>query len=474
MTQNSIRSVILCGGNGKRLWPVSRESMPKQFARLNGDMSLLQETAQRLEDCGCVAPILMAAETHRFTVATQMEETSQFNHTIVLEPEPRNTAAAFLAAAEIAAKDDPDTILLFSPSDHVMKQPMNFCAAMAAASEYARRDQIVTFGIKPERAETGYGYIQLADELGAPGAVQRYLRFVEKPGQAAAEEMIESGEFLWNSGIFMVKARALIEMFKAHQGKMTATVRKSIREGKRDLDFFRIGASYAKAQNISFDHAIMEQVNGWVAPIAPGWSDLGNWRSVWQESHRTVEGVARKGAVKAINCQDSLLVSDDDNMQVVGIGLRNIAAVATRDAVMITDLDSAQSMSVAVEQMRADGISQATDFPRIERPWGHYETLALGPRFQVKAIVVRPGGKLSLQSHMHRAEHWVVVEGSAVVTVEEDRKLLGENESIFIPLGAIHRLENAGRVPLRLIEVQSGTYLGEDDIVRYEDIYERA
>ena len=473
MTNLRIRPVILCGGNGKRLWPASRKSFPKQFARLTGKDSLLQATVRRLEDAGCVAPLLMTASDYRFIVGEQMDEIGVHGHRIVIEPAARNTAPAICAAAEIIHTEDPHALMLIVPSDHHFHDPLAFAAALAKAAARAAEGDIVTFGIRPDRPETGYGYIELRDAIGADRTAQPFVQFIEKPSREGAESMIAAGRYVWNSGIFLAPVATLRAAFGRHAPQVRAAARVAVREGQKDLDFFRLGDGFSSAPDISFDYAVMEKETGFVVPMEAGWNDLGSWRSVWEESSRDADGVAVTGSAVAMSCENALLRSEDSGVQVVGIGLRNIAAIATRDAVLIADLDAAQDVGVAVEKLRLSGVRQATEFPRHSRPWGYYETLALGSRYQVKSIVVKPGAALSLQSHVHRAEHWVVVEGTASVTVGTTEKLLAENQSVYIPLGEVHRLANPGKVELRLIEVQTGGYLGEDDIIRYEDIYER-
>lgn len=474
MSLPKVHPVILCGGSGKRLWPASRKSMPKQFVRLAGDSSLLQQTIRRVEDISSAPPVLLTGHDYRFVVAEQAAEIGLKGHRMVVEPEGRNTGPAVCAAVELIQAQDHDALVLICPADHVIADVMTFAKAVAAAIPAAARGEIVTFGIRPDRAETGYGYIELASEAHPDGLPLPFVRFTEKPDAATAEAMVASGRYVWNSGIFLASAKTLITAFGRHAPALRATVRRAIREAATDLDFLRLGPAYAEAPDLSIDYAVMEHVQGTVVPVSVGWSDLGSWRAVWDASRRNADGVATTGRALAIHCQDTLLSSRDDGIQVVGIGLRNIAAVATRDAVLIADLDQSQSVADAVKELKLRRAPQAEEFRQAFRPWGHYETLALGPRYQVKSIVVKPGGELSLQSHVHRAEHWIVVEGTARVTIGETVSQVSENQSVYIPLGAVHRLANPGKVDLRLIEVQTGAYLGEDDIIRYQDIYARA
>lgn len=474
MSFSSIRPVILCGGNGTRLWPSSRKSMPKQFSKFNDSRTLLQNTLHRVEDSGCGAPLVIASDDHRFIVDEQVREIGVQGATIVIEPTARNTAPAICAAAELVFQEDPDALLLVVPSDHIIKDDMAFARAVTAGIPAAQDGKIVTFGIRPTRPDTGYGYIELADSRGLDEQPQRFPSFIEKPSPQGAQAMLEKGCFAWNSGIFLMSVRSIRDVFEHHVPRLRSVVRLAVQERRKDLSFVRLGESFSNVCNVSFERAIMELETGIVVPVAPGWSDLGNWNTVWQASPCDDMGVATSGNAMALSCEDSLLRSDDPETQIVGIGLKNIVAVATRDAVLVADRNAVPDIGRAVCEMNEIGIKQATEFPRQSRPWGYYETLSLGPRYQVKAIVVKPGGRLSLQSHAHRAEHWVVVEGSAKVTIGSKQKVITENQSVYIPLGETHRLENEGKVPLRLIEVQTGSYLGEDDIVRYSDIYERA
>lgn len=475
-----IYPVIMCGGSGTRLWPLSRKSYPKQFNALLPGGSLFQRTVERLKGGAYAAPIVLTHQDFRFVVAEQMGEVGVTATRVVVEPEGRNTAPAICLAALAVAEMDREGMLLVLPSDHVLSDEAAFHDAVTAGAEAARAGHLVTFGITPDRPETGYGYIELEGPAG--NGAQPFARFVEKPDLTRAEEMVASGRYLWNSGMFLFTARDVLAAFQAHAPEILNACRKALEGGQSDLDFFRPDAVYGESPDISIDYAIMERVRGHVVPVSCGWNDLGSWRTVWQESAPDDHGNATTGGAIALDCADTLLRAEEPGMRVVGLGLKNIVAVATRDAVLVADMDRTQDVRRAVSVLKDEGAPQATEFPRCYRPWGWYETLALGTRFQVKQIVVKPGGQLSLQSHVHRAEHWVVVAGTAKVTVAPSVeelgpahvKLLTENQSVYIPLGAIHRLENPGKVELRLIETQSGVYLGEDDIVRYEDVYARA
>ncbi|SES68109.1 mannose-1-phosphate guanylyltransferase/mannose-6-phosphate isomerase [Oceanicella actignis] len=468
-----IHPVILCGGSGTRLWPLSRKSYPKQFGRVFGELSLFQRTAARLSGPDFAPPMLLTTSDFRFIVGQQLTEMGMEPGRILIEPAGRNTGPAILAAA-LALRDTPQALMLVAPSDHLIADEEAFRAAVRAGAAAAAEGRLVTFGVAPDRPETGYGYLEL-DEADADGPVRPLRRFVEKPDAETAAQMLASGRFLWNAGIFLFSVGAALEAYRAHAPDLIAPVRRALEEGREDLDFFRLAEEpWLAARDVSVDYAIMEKAgNLAVAPLGGGWNDLGSWTTVWRETGPDADGVALSGEATAIDCRDTLLRSENEGVRLVGIGLENIVAVATRDAVLVADMAQSQRVREAVAALKAQGAAQAEEFPRFHRPWGWYETLAMGERFQVKVIQVRPGGKLSLQSHMHRSEHWVVVEGTARVTVGAEERLLTENESVYIPLGATHRLENPGKVPLRLIEVQSGPYLGEDDIIRYEDIYAR-
>ncbi len=472
----SVYPVILCGGSGKRLWPVSRQAYPKQFVPFLDGKSLFQATLERVKGPEFAAPLLLTGNDFRFTVAEQTQQTGVSGATILIEPAGRNTAPAILAAALEIAKTDPDGVMVVLPSDHVHQNEAAFRAAVMAAVPFAEQGAMVTFGVKPTRPETGFGYIELEEPLADSGMdPQPFRAFVEKPDLETAGSMIASGRFLWNSGSFCFSVAAVIRAFGEFAPDVIPPVQKAVDEAVKDLDFVRLSETYTDSPDISVDYAIMERVSGGlVVPLDSGWNDLGSWKTVWQESTPDASGVAITGSARAIDCNNTLLRTDDSDIELVGIGLDNIVVVATGDAVLVADMDRSQDVKLAVQQLQDAGAKQAVEFPRCYRPWGWYETLSVGSRFQVKRIMVKPGAKLSLQSHVHRAEHWVVVTGAALVTIGETETLLSENQSTYIPLGEVHRLENPGKVDLHLIEVQSGAYLGEDDIVRYEDIYARS
>jgi mannose-1-phosphate guanylyltransferase/mannose-6-phosphate isomerase len=472
-----ITPILLCGGSGTRLWPLSRKSYPKQFAQLLGDTTLFQASAQRLSGPGFGAPLVLTNSDFRFIVTEQLAAVGIDPSAILIEPEGRNTAPAVLAAALWLEKTDPDTLMLIAPSDHVVPDAEAFRAAVVAGTPAAQAGQLVTFGIKPTHAETGYGYLELADS--APDFTAGPLsltRFVEKPDATRAEAMLAAGNYLWNAGIFLFSVRAILAAFRAHAPDLLAPVQAAFDQGKPDLGFLRLAsAPWSKAADISIDYAVMEKANNLtVVPFAAGWSDLGGWDAVWRETTQDAHGVALSGPATALDCDNTLLRSEDPGLQIVGIGLKGIIAVAMPDAVLIADVSRAQDVKLAVAALKAKQVKQAEAFPKDHRPWGWFESLVMGRRFQVKRIVVHPGAALSLQSHHHRSEHWIVVEGTAKVTVNDEVNLVAENQSVYIPLGAVHRMENPGKVPMVLIEVQTGSYLGEDDIIRYEDVYARS
>lgn len=470
-----IYPTILCGGSGTRLWPLSRKSFPKQFAPLLGDETLFQASARRLAGAEFAAPLIVTNTDFRFIATQQLAEIGVTPSAVMVEPFGRNTAPAVLAAALWVQKQDPNGVLLVMPSDHAIPDDAGFRATILKGMDAVNAGQIVTFGITPSRPETGYGYLELGQKPDETGNALPLTRFVEKPDLARAKAMLEQGNFLWNAGIFLFRVSDMLAAFAAHAPEVLAPVQAAVDGAQGDLSFLRLAPdAWADAPDISIDYAIMERANNLSAvPFHGLWSDLGGWDAVWSESHPDQAGVALTGAATAIDCENSLLRSDDDGVQLVGIGLKGIIAVATSDAVLVADMSRAQDVKKAVDVLKAKNAAQATTFPKDHRPWGWFESLVISDRFQVKRIHVDPGAALSLQSHHHRAEHWIVVSGTAEVTIGDKVQLVTENQSVYIPLGAIHRMKNPGKVPMVLIEVQTGSYLGEDDIIRYEDVYAR-
>ena len=421
-------------------------------------------------------PLILTNSDFRFIVTEQLAEIGIDPGAILIEPEGRNTAPAVLAAALWLEKSDPDGLMLVAPSDHVVPDPDAFRTVVKAGAAAAEAGQLVTFGISPTHPETGYGYLELADPPGnAEPTVLHLQRFVEKPDAVTAQQMLAAGNYLWNAGIFLFSVKTILAAFRAHAPELIEPVQRAFDAGKPDLGFLRLDSeAWAKAQDISIDYAVMERAeNLSVVPFSAGWSDLGGWDAVWRETQQDGRGVATTGTATAIDCDNTLLRSEDPRVELVGIGLDNIITVAMPDAVLVADASRAQDVKKAVAALKEKGAQQATAFPKDHRPWGWFESLVVGDRFQVKRIHVHPGAALSLQSHHHRSEHWIVVEGTAKVTVDDTVHLVTENQSVYVPLGAVHRMENPGKVPMVLIEVQTGSYLGEDDIIRYEDVYSR-
>jgi len=464
---SAVTPILMCGGSGTRLWPLSRKSYPKQFTPLVGEESLFQASAHRVTG-GCFAPPLVITNTEfRFIVTEQLAEIGVEAGAILIEPEGRNTAPAILAASMHMQTQDPDALLLVLPADHVMPDRKAFQSAVAAGMERARSGDIVTFAIRPDRPETGYGYMELAGSAGKhPVAVER---FVEKPDGEAAAAMIASGRFFWNSGLFLFAPQAMLQAFEAYAPALVHPVRTALAHATRDLDFLRLEAdSWSRTADISIDYAVLERSDRIAAvPYRGTWSDLGGWDTVWAASGPDGHGVVTTGQAHAVDCQDALLRSESESQVLVGLGLKDVIAVAMPDAVLVADKSRAQDVKRAVQHLKAQRHPQAEEFPREHRPWGYFERLTLGPGFQVRRITVKPGAALSLQSHTHRAEHWIVVAGSARVTINETDRLVAENQSVFIPPDCRHRLENPGENRLILIEVQTGTSFGDDDVVRY-------
>ena len=466
--------IILCGGSGTRLWPLSRKSYPKQFVKLLGDQSLFQHSAMRVQGEEFLDPIILTNSDFRFIVAEQLLAIGIDPKSILIEPEGRNTAPAILAAALYVAKTDPNAMMLVLPSDHVIPDQSLFKDTIQKGVAAAQSGDLVTFGIKPDRPETGYGYLELS-EKSKDGSAVRLNKFVEKPDLQSAERMIEADTYLWNAGIFLFRASDFIDAVKEHASYLMGPVSSSVEQAKPDLGFLRLASEpWADARDISVDYAVMEpSSNISTVPFSGAWSDLGDWNAVWRDAQAEENGVVLSGEAHAIDCENTLLRSESNKQEIIGIGVKDIVAVAMPDAVLIADRARAQDVKNAVSYLKEKNASQAIQFPVDYRPWGSFESLYLGSRFQVKRIVVKPGGILSLQSHNHRAEHWIVVEGTARVTIGDEEKFVGENQSVYVPLGEKHRMENPGKVPMVLIEVQTGSYLGEDDIIRYEDAYAR-
>ena len=477
MMNIQIHPILLCGGSGTRLWPLSRKSYPKQFVKLMGEESLYQASAKRLSGKGFAAPAIVTGEDFRFIVIEQLAALGLLPSDVIIEPSAKNTAAAICAAALTLDARTPGALMLVAPSDHVIPDDSRFREAVVTATDVAMDGQLVTFGIRPTRPETGYGWLELSEKPGADFAAipQALESFVEKPDKTTAKNLMADGMHLWNAGIFLFTTTAILAAFAEHAPEVLAATRAAFAAAESDLSFTRLSPdAWEDCPSISIDYAVMEKApNLSVVPYGGKWSDLGDWHSVWRESGPDEQGVVTAGNATALDCNDTLLQATDDNQELVGIGLKDIVAVAMPDAVLVAHRDRAQEVKDAVAELKSKGAAQAETLPRDYRPWGWYESLTVGQRFQVKRIVVHPGAALSLQSHNHRSEHWIVVEGTAKVTIDDDIKLLTENESVYIPLGAVHRMENPGKVPLTLIEVQTGSYLGEDDIIRYDDIYAR-
>lgn len=474
---NVIHPILLSGGSGTRLWPLSRKSFPKQFVDLMGDQSLFQASALRLKDEGFAAPMVITGSDFRFVVVEQLAAVEIAPSTILIEPEARNTAPAICAAAVQLETQSPGALMLVAPSDHVIPDDERFRSAIKAAVPAAQAGQLVTFGIRPDRAETGYGWLELSamPDFDAGASPQPLKAFVEKPDRATAARLLAGGVHLWNAGIFLFSTTKFLDEFERHAPRTLAAVRASVNAAERDLGFIRLAPEpWYKLDSISVDYAVMEKAkNLAVLPYGGAWSDLGGWDAVWRESGPDERGIVADGPATAIECKNTLLRATSGDQHLVGIGLSDIIAVAMPDAVLVAHKDRPQDIKSVVEILKSKGVKQAETLTRDFRPWGWYESLVTGPRFQVKRIVVHPGAALSLQSHRHRAEHWIVVEGEAKVTLDDTVQMMSANESIYIPVGAVHRMENPGNTPLTLIEVQTGSYFGEDDIVRYDDMYAR-
>lgn len=465
--------VLLSGGAGTRLWPLSRETLPKQMLSLLGDSTLLQQTILRVDDAALFAkPIIVANAEHRFLIAEQLRTIGK-DALLVLEPFGRNTAPAIALAALIASRHDTNAIILAMPVDHMVSDAPAFRRAVEAGLPLAREGKFVLFGAKPDHAATGLGYIEVGEVLGDTGDVRSVSRFMEKPDLATAEAFLAGGKHLWNCGIFLLPARGYLAALEQLAPDILKASRAAVADAVRDADFVRVqDRTFAPCPSLSIDYGVIEKTsNVAVVPVDFGWNDVGSWSSLWKAGDKDVRGNVAIGDVMLEDGHDCYLRSEGP--LVAALGVDNLVVMATPDVVLVTTKDRDQEVGKLVEKLRANGHRSAKETPAVYRPWGYYHSIHSGDRFQVKRITVNPGAKLSLQMHYHRAEHWVVVNGTALVTRDNETTLLHENESIFVPLGCTHRLENPGKMPLNLIEVQSGSYLGEDDIVRIEDVYQR-
>lgn len=471
-----IHPVILSGGAGVRLWPMSREQYPKQFLPLCSDRSMLQDTALRVADPAVFAkPLIICNQEHRFVIAEQLRQAGLEAARIVLEPVGRNTAAAAAIAALIIAEQDPDGQLLLLPADHVIQDQAAFLNAVATAAGAATAGHLATFGIVPTAPETGYGYIRRGEAIDGQDGAFCVAAFVEKPPREQAERYVAEKSFFWNSGMFLLPARRYLAELERWEPAVLKACRAALAKGHSDLDFFRLEEeAFAAAPSTSIDYAVMERTDAAaVVPCSIGWTDVGAWSALWDIGVKDDGGNVCQGDAIAWDSRNCYVRSEDGALVAV-LGLSDTVVVATEDAVLVAAKDRAQDIKPLVEHLKAQGRDEPRQHRRVHRPWGYYQSLHAGDRFQVKRLTVVPGARLSLQKHYHRAEHWVVVNGTALVTRGEEQILLRENESVYIPLGTPHRLENPGKVPLNLIEVQSGSYLGEDDIVRFDDHYGRS
>jgi mannose-1-phosphate guanylyltransferase len=466
-----ILPVIIAGGTGSRLWPLSRNLMPKQFLKLDGDTTMLQATVNRLQGLDALSPLVICNEEHRFIAAEQMRQINQLDHNIILEPVGRNTAPAIALAAMNAVKKGQDPLLLILAADHIISDSHEFCQVVANASTFAAEGSLVTFGIVATAPETGYGYIKRgAKKVGAYSVQQ----FVEKPDLATARTYVSSGKYYWNSGMFIFKASAYLAELRLHRPDIFNACEQAMAEVDPDLDFIRVNKdAFLACPEVSIDYAVMEKTTkAVVVPLNAGWSDVGSWSSLWDVSEKDENRNVHKGDVLSFASQNNYVFAETG--LVATVGLDNIVVVQTKDAVLVAAKDKVQDVKEIVKQLKTAGRSEYKIHREVYRPWGKYDSIDNGERYQVKRITVKPNEKLSIQMHHHRAEHWIVVSGTANVTVDGKDTLLSENQSVYIPLGAIHALENPGKIPLELIEVQSGSYLGEDDIVRFSDRYGRA
>ena len=488
-----LQPVILSGGSGTRLWPLSRETYPKQFLPLTGEYTMLQETARRLDGLdaehprgaiGLVEPLIVCNEAHRFLVAEQFRALGRHCAGIIMEPAGRNTAPALTLAALAATEDDRDPVLLVMPADHTIRDEHGFRDRVADAFALATAGAVVTFGIVPAKPEVGYGYIRQGDPYpasGVAGSAFRLARFVEKPDMETAQGYVASGDYLWNSGIFVLRASTWLRLIERFRSDIASAVRKAYQDGERDGPFMQLDAdAFAACPSDSIDYAVMERLTGEdtadlppaiVLPLDVGWSDVGAWSSLWEVREQDAAGNVLDGDAFVHDASHNLVLAG--SRMVAAVGVDDLIVVETPDAVLVARKDRAQDVKAVTQHLKHQARREFRHHQRVHRPWGSFESIGEGSRYQVKRLVVKPGERLSLQMHHHRAEHWVVVSGTARVTRDDESFLLTENQSTYLPVGSTHRLENPGTIPLEIIEVQSGSYLGEDDIVRFEDVYNR-
>ncbi|AYC31867.1 mannose-1-phosphate guanylyltransferase/mannose-6-phosphate isomerase [Pseudomonas cavernae] len=466
--------VILSGGCGSRLWPLSRRQFPKQFLALTGEHTLFQQTLERLAFAGMQAPVVVCNKDHRFIVREQLDLLKLATQAILLEPFGRNTAPAVAIAAMLLVNEGRDELLLVLPSDHVLEDQAAFRRALAQASSAAENGEMVLFGVPASRPETGYGYIRGEPDQGLPEGVSRVAQFVEKPDAQRARAFVESGDYFWNSGMFLFRASRFLDELKQHDADIYDTCLLALERSQHNGDLIEIDESaFACCPENSIDYAVMEKTaRACVVPLSAGWSDVGCWSSIWDVHEKDAAGNVTKGDVVLQDSHNCLVHGNGKLVSL--IGLENVVVVETKDAIMIAHKDRAQEVKQLVDTLKAQGRSETENHCQVYRPWGFYDSVDMGGRFQVKHITVKPGAQLSLQMHHHRAEHWIVVSGTAQVTCDDKVFLLTENQSTYIPIGSVHRLTNPGKIPLVLIEVQTGSYLGEDDITRLDDVYGRS
>ncbi|WP_425318354.1 mannose-1-phosphate guanylyltransferase/mannose-6-phosphate isomerase [Pseudomonas nitroreducens] len=465
--------VILSGGSGSRLWPLSRKQYPKQFLALTGEHTLFQQTLSRLVFEGMEPPVVVSNQEHRFIVQEQLEALDLKTQSILLEPFGRNTAPAVAIAAMKLMAEGRDELLLILPADHVIEDQRAFQRALALATNAAEKGEMVLFGVPANRPETGYGYIKAGDERGLPDGVIRVERFIEKPDETRAQQFVEDGGYFWNSGMFLFRASRFLEELKKHDADIYDTCLLALERSQHEGDLISIdAATFACCPDNSIDYAVMEKTRrACVVPLSAGWNDVGSWSSIWEVHDKDDDGNVTMGDVMVHDSHNCLVHGNGKLVSV--IGLEDIVVVETKDAMMIAHKDRVQDVKKVVNQLDAAGRSETQNHCQVYRPWGSYDSVDMGGRFQVKHISVKPGARLSLQMHHHRAEHWIVVSGTAQVTCDDKTFLLTENQSTYIPIASVHRLANPGKIPLEIIEVQSGSYLGEDDIERLEDVYGR-